>query len=143
AKVFYLNYSDDVDRAFLSDLDLVCSAYKTIMVVDSLYNFAPKFTFKSPDLESDMNYLQSFINGGIYNDHRVIRNARKVFMENSLMQYSGLDALLNGDIDKNEINISVVTSTKRKWTIEDYIERLNKQNFVNIEAVLLTHGFEL
>ena len=143
SKVLYVQYKEDIDQTFLRDLDLVCVARKTIMVVDPLYSFTPKYSFKSPDSESDMNYLQSFLNGGLHNDHRTIGNARRAFLENSMIKYRGLDSLLNGDVETNSIGISVVTSTKRKWTIGDYIERLNNQNHVHIEAVLLTHGFEL
>lgn len=143
SKVVYLQYQDDMEIKLLRHLALVCAAHKTIMVIDPLYKFVPEYSFRSPDVESDMNYLQSFINSGLHNDHRIIRNARKAFLGNSLMRYNGLDSLLNGNIEKNNIEISVVTSTKRKWAIRDYIGRLNNQNYVNVEAVLLTHGFEL
>src|SRR5699024_11731281 len=95
--------------------------------------FKPKYSFKSPDSESDMNYLQSFLNSGIHNDHRTIGNARRAFLENSMIQYKGLDSMLNGDVETNSVGISVITSTKRRWTIGDYIERLNNQNHVYIE----------
>src|SRR5699024_4824814 len=90
SKVLYVQYKEGINQTFLRNLDLVCVARKTIMVVDPLYSFNPKYSFKSPDSESDLNYLQSFLNGGIHNDHRTIGNARRAFLENSMIQYGGL-----------------------------------------------------
>src|SRR5699024_5773439 len=69
SKVLYVQYKEGIDQTFLRNLDLACVAHKTIMVIDPLYSFNPKYSFKSPDSESDLNYLQSFLNGGIHNDH--------------------------------------------------------------------------
>lgn len=142
-KVLYFLNSNIVNKRFLLNLELLCAAQKTIMIIDSEFEFDLKFNAHSYDEETNINYLQSFLNPGVHNDHKMISDNRLTFLRNSLMQYKGLPNLINGDTVKEEITISVITSTKRKWTLKDYIKRLNQQNDIKLESILLTHGFEL
>src|SRR5699024_8332666 len=43
----------------------------------------------------------------------------------------------------SKVNVSVITSTNRKHNLSRYIEQLKNQNLVNIQLILVTHGFEL
>lgn len=143
SKVLYINYTSKVPKSFLEYVELICVLQNTTIVLDPQFDLNLQFALKASEPESNMNFLQSFINDGLYNDHRIIKNAREAFINNTLIQYSDFSEIINGGIGRKPINVSVVTSTKRKWTIDDYIARLNSQNGVSLEAVLLTHGFEL
>ncbi|WP_462420192.1 glycosyltransferase [Salinicoccus sp. Marseille-QA3877] len=143
SKVLYIYYSDDFDKKLLKYIELSAVLQNTILILDPHFTYQMNYAFVSPDIESNANYLQTFINEGLYTDKKIIKSNRQAFLNNTLMQLPSLDEILNGNLDKKKIEVSVITSTKRKWTINEYIERINKQRHVDIQVILLTHGFEL
>ena len=143
SKVIYVPFSKEMDFRLLSYLEKAAVLQNTVMVIDPEYPFDMKYALKSLDQTTTMHLIQTYTNDGLYLDKKVISDSRKVFLTNTLIQYESFDNVLQGITDKQEIKVSVITSTKRKWTLPEYIDRLNKQSNVTIEVILLTHGFEL
>src|SRR5699024_609223 len=143
SKVLYIYYSDDFNKELLKYIELSAVIQNTVLILDPQFTCQMDYAFISPDVESNPNYLQTFTNEGLYTDKKIIKSNRQAFLNNTLMQLPSLDEILNGNLDKKKIEISVITSTKRKWTINQYIDRLNQQKHVDIQVILLTHGFEL
>lgn len=143
SKVIYIPFNTNMDYRLLSYLEKAAVLQNTVMVIDPEYSFDMKYAVKSLNQETTMHLIQTYTNDGLYLDKKVISDSRKVFLKNTLIQYGSFDNVLQGNIEQKEIKISVITSTKRKWTLPEYIDRLNKQSNVTIEVILLTHGFEL
>lgn len=142
-RVTYIYFSDQANNTVIKYLALAAVFQNTILILDPDFPKDFRFAFKSPVKESNTNYIQTFMNKGMYTDKYHISHGRKALLSNSLIQYQSLDEVMTGNTNRKHINISVVTCTMRKWAISSLIERLNTQKYVNIELILLTHGFEL
>src|SRR5699024_7277112 len=70
----------------------------------------------------------------------ILPNQRRLFLNNTFMANQDL---FNADSHSKTIPISVITSTNRKYNLSNYIQRLNCQKSVEIQATLITHGFKL
>jgi len=139
SKVLYLYYSDEVDITFLSYIEIIATLNNTIVIIDP--DFKEHFNY---GLHLDSHklayiYISSFMNNKLQLDQYIIPKTRKAFLDNTrLLKYKK-----NNNSQLNNINISVITCTKRKGYLNSLIDRINSQRHVNLEIVLLTHGFTL
>lgn len=143
SSVLYIYYTDKLSKTFIKYIELIAALQNTVVVLDSQYEMKSNIAINTQDEKSNIEYVRTFYQKGIYRDKNVIKNHRQTFLNNTLIQYESLNQIILNSTNKKTINISVITSTKRKWTLEDYIKRLNNQKNVQLEVILLTHGFEL
>lgn len=143
AKVLYIYYSDEIPPTFLKYIEVVAALQNTMVILDSNYDAESNISLNTKDEKSNIELVSAFYRNGIYREKNVIKKHRTAFLEHTLITYKNLNKILQGDVSKEEVGISVITSTKRKWTLDDYVIRLNKQANVKLQVVLLTHGFSL
>lgn len=142
-KVVYIDNPESFSNVILKYIQLICAAQQTALIYKSKTS-KNSYIISEDNYVNIINLLKSFNNESILNDHNILRTSRRVFLNNSLMRYNQLPSILNGDgFISKDIKISVVTSTIRKNNISNLIEQMNKQNYVDIEIILLTHGFRM
>lgn len=142
-KVLYIYFEENLPEFFIRIVEKIAALQNTIVVLDSNYSTEYDLSINTKNEESNIDYLRTFCQKGIFREKKLITNHRKIFLNNTLMQYETLDKIIQGNTNKKDIGVSVITSTKRKWTLTEYIERLNNQSIVKLDVTLLTHGFEL
>lgn len=142
-KVLYIYYEKDLPEFFIRTVEKIAALQNTMVVLDSNFSTEYDLSINTKNEESNIDYVRAFCQKGIFREKKVITNHRKVFLNNTLIQHESLDIIMQENDDKKEIGVSVITSTKRKWTLKEYIERLNNQSVVKLDVTLLTHGFEL
>lgn len=147
SKVLYLYYSNKVSETLLKYIEIASSLQNTTLILNEKYEVTNDNDYfdiiNTKDDESNMNYIRAFSKPGKFKEISNIKKHRNIFLTNTLAMYNSIPRILNGEIEKNEISVSVVTSTKRKNTLLEYVNRMNSQNFVTCEIILLTHGFTL
>lgn len=143
SKVFYIYYSEVLTKTMIRYLEIAASLQNTVLILDARYDFELSLGVNTKVEESNIELVSAFYRNGIYRDKINIKNHRTAFLNNTLIQYQNLNEVIHGEERRKEVNISIITSTKRKWTLDAYIERLNKQNGVMLQVILLTHGFSL
>lgn len=142
--VLYIDKPNEINQVLINYIKLICAALNTFLVIKDVSTDQDDYSFTCDDDMTILHTIKSYENLSILNDHYLIKNARSVYLDNSLMQCNSLSDILNEkNIHKKDIKISVVTSTVRKQNLDDLITRLNHQNYVQLEIVLLTHGFKL
>src|SRR5699024_5321643 len=93
---------------------------------------------KLDSTKTAMQYMSSYINNKIFLDKAIIPKTREAFLDNTF-----INATKTNQESNKSINISVISSTMRKDNIFELISRINNQKQVNVELILLTHGFIL
>ena len=146
-KVLFIYYSESISRNLLKYIEVAASLQNVTVILEHTFEITSDSSsfniINVQDDESNMNYIRSFSKTGKFKEINNIKRHRTTYLSNTTEMYPKLYEILNGNYHKTEITVSVVTSTKRKNTLPDYIKRLNKQNYVTCEIVLLTHGFKL
>ena len=143
SKVVYVDRPEKFSNTLLKYIQLICSSQNTALIFRGTYS-AEALVIYEDEIDNIINLLKSYKNKSILNDHSEIKKSRNVFLNNSLMKYNNLPNILNGHYnDSNKVKISVITSTIRKNNIFNLIKQMNQQNFVDLEIILLTHGFTL
>ncbi|MFC3900395.1 hypothetical protein [Aliicoccus persicus] len=141
AKVLYIYYSEELPDTLVHYIEVLAALQNTKVILDSNYKLESNLSINTRDDESNIELVNAFHRDGIYREKNNIENHRIAFLKNTLIQYNDFSEILSGRINKEDIRVSVVTSTKRKWTLKDYVERLNNQANVQLQVVLVTHGF--
>lgn len=138
SKIIYIYYSKDIDITFVRYLELIAVLQNTLVFIDPLYEEEFKYAIKLDSTKTAMQYMSSYINNKIFLDKAIIPKTREAFLDNTFIN----STKTNEESDKS-INISVISSTMRKDNIFELISRINNQKQVNVELILLTHGFIL
>lgn len=138
SKIIYIYYSKDIDLTFVRYIELIAILQNTLVFLDPLYKEEFKYAIKLDSAKTAMQYISSYINNKIFLDKAIIPKTREAFLNNTFLHSSKV----REESDKS-IDISVISSTMRKDNIFDLISRINNQNQVNVELILLTHGFTL
>lgn len=142
-KILYIPYSDELDIKILNVIIKFATLLNTVVIIDEEYRQSTNYKFccSTESLNIYVNYLlENYINVmEILNDYQ-----RKIFIKDSNIM-KDLNFTRNGvEIEeKNYPRISVIISTIRKTSILRFLDGINQQKFVELEIVLLTHGFKL
>lgn len=147
SKVIFVPNPELINKYILEYLELVCALQGTFLIMNKYNNNSSsltKYSVSSYDENNILHYIKSFYQQGILNDHLLLQKSRSAFLNHTFLRSNDLVQIINGNHKPVEpIKISVVTSTVRKNNLEKYIQQMNNQNFVELEIILLTHGFQL
>ena len=144
--IVYIFDDRRVDRLLLEYIQLIAVLQNTIIIVKSERIEKSKYSILSNNFEEDIVLKRAFIRNNLYRDKYILPKIRTGFLENTFINRNRLVNLKNQFSSTFQTiipSISVVACTRRKEKIYTLIEQINKQVNVNLEVVLLTHGFEL
>lgn len=88
-----------------------------------------------------VNKLVLIIKNKLIREKECLPKQRTTFLNNTFLKFEKLHSI--EDLPNDDIGISVITSTNRKYNLNKYIENINQQSYVHLQVVLITHGFTL
>lgn len=138
AKCVYFYYVDEIDNVIIKYLEVIVGLQNSIPMYSSFTRKSENAIIKE-DIEL-MTNIVSLIGNKQMREKFVLPNQRKLFLNHTFMAKKDL---FNSDTEVKPIPTSVITSTNRKYNLSNYIQRLNSQKLVEIQATLITHGFKL
>jgi len=142
SKVLYINHSKLLDEKTLKFIELIAYTYGTHVIFDSKYALNEKMfnVYSQPTTD---NLLYALLKNTQFSLKQAVSKQRETMRINSMILNPDLESFLKGISLDKEPEISVITPTNRKKNLLSYIDRLNKQNFVKLDVIIVTHGFEL
>lgn len=136
AKCVYVYDIDEWDKVLLQFIEVFSVSQNTVILGES-EKYLSDYSIINNDVVT-VNNILLFNDDEHYRDRTLIPIQRKALYENS---FSLRDSLICNKLSYPEI--SVITSTNRKYNLDDYIKRMNAQKNVNLQVILVTHGFSL
>lgn len=142
SKCLYIYEPEKMDPVLLKYIELASILQNTI-VLYSNNNLWSNFALVNEEAVN-INYMAIMKEDDHYTDKILLPLQRKAFLKHTFVHYNSLASLYaKNEEDSINIEISVITSTNRKSNLDSYIKQMNKQNFVDLQVILVTHGFEL
>lgn len=139
AKCLYIYNPEQFDPIILRYIEIISILQNTNVLYTSEL---VKSDIATIDVDVNIvNKLVVLIKNKLIREKECLPKQRMTFLNNTFMKFDGLHSLAN--VTKNNIGISVISSTNRKHNLNKYIENINQQTHVNLQVVLVTHGFEL
>ena len=143
SKIVYLYDISQINKKFIYYIDIISTLYNTTVIYHENENLDLFYGDKYSDDESIIYVIQALIENEIFRDKSIIGKTRQALLNNTFVSMHN-----NTDLERyiefeNDNNVSVIISTKRKDYIEGFIEQLNNQQYVNLQIILITHGFSL
>lgn len=143
-KILYISEGNNLPKKLIYYLELISTLLNTIIVLDENIIEHPKFAHISSNKENILYIMQALIQNRWFFDKNIISKTRKALINNTEILYG--DIVLSEKESSKKIyteNISVLISTKRKEFIQSFLSQVNQQEHVNLQIILLTHGFKL
>lgn len=143
SKIVYFYDMSQINKKFIYYLELIATLFNTTVIYHENEDLDLLYGDKYPNDDSIMYVIQALIENTIFRDKSIIGKTRKALLNNtfiSIHSNKNLDQHINFE---NDSNVSVIISTKRKDYIEGFIEQANNQQHVNLQIILITHGFTL
>lgn len=138
SKIIVLDYNEDIDRNFILYLEAIVILTNSIFILEEQYQTLTEYNNRD-----NKSYMKALLNSDVFMHKNCIGQNRQKMLENTLINKRTLKSILNGEVHNDNINISIITPSIRKSRLPYYIEQLNRQKLVNIEAILLTHNYTL
>src|SRR5699024_144316 len=141
-KCLYIYYPSEFDPILLKYNEYISVLQNTIVLYSDT-------TLKSEialvnDEMTNISIMSILHKDNHYRDKILLPLQRKVYLENTFTKYESIFELTK--IQKGvetDIPISVITSTNRKHNLKDYFQQLINQKYINLQVILITHGFKL
>lgn len=141
SKILYINFSKLLDDMTLKYIELIATLNSTYVIYD--YKFSKnKSDLKVYAQSTTDNIIYTLLSNPQFHLKKVISKQRMVLINNTMIIKSGLENFLT-NMENNKAYISVITPTNRKQNLLAYIERINAQESVELDVIIVTHGFEL
>lgn len=142
-KILYIPYSKELDTEILQLIIKLATLLNTKVIIDDKFNISSKYNISCSSRVIDV-YFNFFLENPVQTSKLLNKYQREIFIINSNIMN---DITINESgifkIEKNYPKISIIISTFRRDSLLRFITRVNKQRFVQLEVVLLTHGFIL
>lgn len=144
-KIVYIANSNSYPLEVYYYLEVISTLMNSLVFVEKDLIEYPKYAQSVVNHDSTMYIIQAMLDNQLYFDKNIIQKTRTALINNTsiLKENITLKELKQSFNKKIEADISIIISTKRKAIIQEFINQINQQNYVNIQIVLLTHGFEL
>lgn len=141
AKCIYIYNVENFDPILLRYIELI-SVLQNSVVLYSSDNTSSPYALNSNDIDL-VNQLVILIKDKMSREKVCLPIQRKAFLMQTFSNYENLMKNSEEELSSSNVALSVITSTNRKYNLKQYIHRMNKQKHVNIQIVLITHGFTL
>ncbi|WP_462420190.1 hypothetical protein [Salinicoccus sp. Marseille-QA3877] len=138
SKIVVLDYNENLDCNFILYLEAIVILTNGIFILEEQYQ-----TLTEYNNQDKKNYIKALLNSDVFMHKNCISQNRKKMIENTLINKKTLNRVLSGEVHNDNIEISIITSSIRKSRLSYYVEQLNRQKLVNIEATILTHNYIL
>lgn len=144
-KIVYIDKSKSYPSEIYYYLEVISTLMNSLVFVEKDLIESPKYAQSILNHDSTMYIIQAMLDNQLYFDKNIIQKTRTALINNTYIVRDKitLEKISIDSYKKTKVNISVIISTKRKNIIQEFINQINQQNYVNIQIVLLTHGFEL
>src|SRR5699024_2353927 len=145
SKMFYIHDDGSLDMTLIKYLEIASNLQNTHSFIESLKSIENSKYVIVEDYRITADLIRTLVSNKMYLNKVVLKKTRELFINNTyIFTGSLLDVLKDGSSVPNyEADISVIVTTKRKWRLRGLIQNLNSQINVNLEVILLTHGYEL
>ena len=141
-RCLYIYDPTDFDPILLKYIEIISVLQNTI-VLYSDPTVKSKVAINNDEM-TNISLMSIIHKDNHYRDKILLPLQREVYLSNTFTEYESIFKFLETKKDvKTEIPISVITSTNRKHNLKSYFKQLINQKFVNLQVVLITHGFEL
>lgn len=142
SKIIYIYNNNVLPHQFLKYIELVATLSNTIVIFEGLESHS--YAINDDNNIDNIYLIQALIENKIFFDKTIISKTRKAFMNNTFM-FRKTNDYMKKNVKNNLISekISVLISTKRKEFIPGFIKQINNQHNVDLQIVLITHGFQL
>lgn len=144
SKILYIKDEGHLDKTLLKFLEITSTLQNTLTFLETPKHFENLHSIAVDDYQVTSDLIRAFLNNKIFLNRILLKKTREVLINNSYVFFENIIELLNSNnkISK-KAEISVIVTTKRKENLATLFTDLNKQEYVNIEVILLTHGYKL
>ena len=145
SKMFYIHDDGSLDMTLIKYLEIASNLQNTLSFIESPKSIENSKSVIVEDYRITADLIRTLVSNKMYLNKVVLKKTRELFINNTyIFTGSLLDVLKDGSSVPNyEADISVIVTTKRKGSLRGLIQNLNSQINVNLEVILLTHGYEL
>lgn len=145
SKLFFIKDNGNLDATLLRFLEINATLQNTLTFIDTPKKLEKSHSIKVENYQVTSDLIRAFLNNKIFLNRIILKRTRDVLINNSYIFFGDIIKLIANDFVKvnKKANISVIITTKRKANLKTLFNDLNKQQHVNIEVILLTHGYEL
>lgn len=141
-KCLYIYDPTDFDPILLKYIEIISVLQNTVV----LYSDS---TLKSDivinnDEITNISLMSIMHKDNHYRDKILLPLQRQVYLSNTFTKYKSILELLEMENEiETKVPVSVITSTNRKHNLKSYFKQLINQKDVDLQVVLITHGFEI
>lgn len=146
SKIIYIIDSENLDITFIKYIEIAAALQNTLVFIDSPRVTKSSYAYLVTDYKESADYIRALINNEMFMNKMLIKKSRQAFIEQTFICQNNNNIFCNKvacSSDKNFGNISVIVTTKRKENLKNLFVDLNNQEKVNLQVILLTHGYEL
>src|SRR5699024_8723307 len=145
SKMFYIHDDGSLDMTLIKYLEIASNLQNTHSFIESPKSIENSKSVIVEDYRITADLIRTLVSNKMYLNKVVLKKTRELFINNTyIFTGSLLDVLKDGSSVPNyEADIIVIVTTKRKGSLRGLIQNLNSQINVNLEVILLTHGYEL
>lgn len=142
-RILFIPYSKALDYNILIIITKIATLLNTTVIIDEKYSLISK-----SQVNCGINQLNSVIkyilNNPILIAEKLNKLQRDIYLNNShiLREIRFVNNSIKIEAPRFP-QVSVVVSSYRKHLLNDMIETINYQKYVDVEIILLTHGFRL
>lgn len=145
SKMFYIHDDGSIDITLIKYLEITSNLQNTLSFIESPKVIENAKSIMVEDYQITADLIRTLVNNKLYLNKMILKKTRESFISNTYIFTSSLLDIVNGETKTMncKADISVIVTTKRKESLTGLCKNLNSQNNVNLEVILLTHGYEL
>src|SRR5699024_9686274 len=145
SKMFYIHDDCSIDITLIKYLEVVSNLQNTLSYIESPKIIRNSKSVMVEDYQITADLIRTLVSNKMYLNKIVLKKTRELFINNTyIFTGSLLDVFKDQSSAPNcKADISVIVTTKRKESLSGLIQNLNSQYNVNLEVILLTHGYKL
>ncbi|WP_462420191.1 hypothetical protein [Salinicoccus sp. Marseille-QA3877] len=147
SKIFYIYESHGLNNTLYKFLE-IASILQNTVVFSERKNNNSQYSILFNDAQQTVDYIRALLNNRLFWDKHIIKKTREAFLKYTFILNENIITTLSGSkeklqVKKNKIDISVIVTTKRSENLTNLVNDLNIQQNVNMQVILLTHGYIL
>src|SRR5699024_4793356 len=145
SKMFYIHDDGSLDTVLIKYLEITSNLQNTLSFIESPKMMQNSTSIMVEDYQITADLIRTLVNNQLYLNKMILKKSRELFLNNTYIFTCSIIDILNNKLNtsKKKADISVIVTTKRKESLTGLFKNLNLQNNVNLEVILLTHGYEL
>lgn len=141
SKCLYIYEPQDFDPYFLKYVELIATLQNAVVLYD--YEDSKSKYVVNNNVSLNVRNMFIFKQEQTCRDRILIPLQREILLNHTFSYYGNIFNAAKHSVENKEIDISVITSTNRKYNIPRYLKQLANQKYIQPQVILVTHGFIL